>query len=280
MKLFAFLTVSASASVTYTAYKESGFTRAQALADCEARGERLANVYSADEQAALNAEITNAGGEDRAFWLGMWEDGPNPVKTEIKDSDGNPLGYYDGWRADQPSNKLNHPNDKHTTNENEDCVRQFGLEGWNDAICSRTWSGAKRDNVAMGHICEARTVQHPIQHTNDFEDTLVEWIETFLAPTFPNMVARWEENKINPFATHIRNIMARNCAKNHGDPTYTGISSVDANGDALGQLQTIITDVTAFFDTFIPDCLPRNYNKKTEKLTRWQAALTDKYNSI
>ena len=122
----------------------------------------------------------------------------------FKDSDGNPLGYYDGWRADQPSNRLNHPNDKHTTNENEDCVRQFGLEGWNDAICSRTWSGAKRDNVAMGHICENRTVQHPIQHTNDFEDTLVEWIETFLAPSFPNMVARWEDNKITPFAEHIR----------------------------------------------------------------------------
>ena len=99
---------------------------------------------------------------------------------------------------------MNHPNDKHTTNENEDCVRQFGLEGWNDAICSRTWSGAKRDNVAMGHICENRTVQHPIQHTNDFEDTLVEWIETFLAPSFPNMVARWEDNKITPFAEHIR----------------------------------------------------------------------------
>ena len=56
----------------------------------------------------------------------------------------------------------------------------------------------------MGHICENRTVQHPIQHTNDFEDTLVEWIETFLAPEFPNMVARWENSKITPFAAHIR----------------------------------------------------------------------------
>ena len=51
---------------------------------------------------------------------------------------------------------MNHPNDKHTTNENEDCVRQFGLEGWNDAICSRTWSGAQKDGIAMGHICEDR----------------------------------------------------------------------------------------------------------------------------
>ena len=48
------------------------------------RGERLANIYSADEQAAINAVIINAGGTDRAFWLGMIEDGPCPEKTGIK----------------------------------------------------------------------------------------------------------------------------------------------------------------------------------------------------
>ena len=71
-------------SVSYTAFKESGFNRAQALADCESRGQRLANVYSADEQAAINAVIINAGGTDRAFWLGMIEDGPCPDKNGIK----------------------------------------------------------------------------------------------------------------------------------------------------------------------------------------------------
>ena len=71
-------------SVSYTALKESGFNRAQALADCESRGQRLANVYSADEQAAINAVIINAGGTDRAFWLGMMEDGPTPEKNGIK----------------------------------------------------------------------------------------------------------------------------------------------------------------------------------------------------
>ena len=65
--------------------------------------------------------------------------GNDTEKNTIKDIDGNDLRFYDGWREDQPSNKLNHPNDKHTTGEYEDCVRQFGLEGWNDAICSRTW---------------------------------------------------------------------------------------------------------------------------------------------
>ena len=66
----------------------------------------------------------------------------------------------------------------------------------------------------MGHICENRTVQHPIQHTNDFEDTLIEWIETFLAPEFPNMVARWETRKIAPFAGHIRVSFFSNSRKN------------------------------------------------------------------
>jgi len=90
---------------------------------------------------------------------------------------------------------LNHPNDKHTTNENEDCVRQFGLEGWNDAICSRTWSGAQKDGVPMGHICETRI--------QEWSFILVEWIEIFLAPPFPNLVARWNA-KIDPFADEIR----------------------------------------------------------------------------
>ena len=97
-----------------------------------------------------------------------------------QDSAGNPLGFYDGWRADQPSNT---------------CVRQFGLEGWNDAICSRTWSGAQKDGVAMGHICETRI--------QEWSFILVEWIETFLAPPFPNLVARWNA-KIDPFADEIR----------------------------------------------------------------------------
>ena len=74
--------------------------------------------------------------------------------------------------------------------------------------------------------------------------------------------------------------MARTCAHNNGDPTYSGISSVDPNGDPISQLQTIFTDMLDFFNTFIPDCLPRNYNKKEEKLNRWEAALRAKYNSI
>ena len=74
--------------------------------------------------------------------------------------------------------------------------------------------------------------------------------------------------------------MAEDCAKTNGNPIYTGISSVDANGDAISQLQTIVSDINAFFDSFVPDCLPKTYHKKTEKISRWKALFTAKYNSI
>ena len=189
--------------MTLHVFKETGFNRQQAWDDCDDKGYRLANIYNQEEQDALNAAITAAGGTERAFWLGMYEDGPTADKNGATDSDGNPL-RFDGFRTDQPSNRLSHPNDKHTTGEYEDCVRQFGLEGWNDAICSRTWSGAKKNNVLMGHVCEERTIKHPTQHTNEFEDTFVEWIETFLAPHFGQMVQRWKDDKISPFADRIR----------------------------------------------------------------------------
>ena len=64
--------------------KESGFTRDQAQADCESRGQTLANIYSQSEQDALNSAITLAGGLDRAFWLGMYEDGDTPNGDEAK----------------------------------------------------------------------------------------------------------------------------------------------------------------------------------------------------
>ena len=39
----------------------------------------------------MNAAIVAAGGSERAFWLGMFEDGDVPDKNGAKDSDGNPL---------------------------------------------------------------------------------------------------------------------------------------------------------------------------------------------
>ena len=139
---------------------ESGYTRDLAQQDCENKGKRLANIYNQAEQDLLNSAITAAGGLERAFWLGMYEDGATADGNAAKDSDQLPLGF-NGFRPDQPSNQLNHPNDKHTSGLYEDCVRQFGVEGWNDAICTRTWSGARKDNVLMGHVCETRSAPDP-----------------------------------------------------------------------------------------------------------------------
>ena len=54
------------------------------MADCQSRGQRLANIYNENEQAELNALIIDIGGTDRAFWLGMIEDGETPDKFGIK----------------------------------------------------------------------------------------------------------------------------------------------------------------------------------------------------
>ena len=77
-------TLVVSETLSFTAFKESGLDRDRALADCQSRGQRLANVYNEDEQAAINALITSIGGTDRAFWLGMIEDGNIPDKNGIK----------------------------------------------------------------------------------------------------------------------------------------------------------------------------------------------------
>lgn len=73
-----------SDTLSFTAWKESGLTRDQALADCQSRGQRLANIYNESEQAGINALIIDIDGTNRAFWLGMIEDGDTPDKNGIK----------------------------------------------------------------------------------------------------------------------------------------------------------------------------------------------------
>lgn len=159
MKLFAAIAATVSfasaSSLEFEVIKESGLTREEAQKDCQSKGKRLATIYSQAEQDLLNEAITAADGLERAFWLGMFEDGELADGDAAYDADGELVGF-NGFRSDQPSNRLNHPNDKHTTGLYEDCVRQFGVEGWNDAICTRTWSGAKKHNILMGHVCENR----------------------------------------------------------------------------------------------------------------------------
>ena len=61
----------------------------------------------------------------------------------------------------------------------------------------------------MGHICEERTIKHATQHTNDFEDSLVQWVEIFIGQEYPKAVTRWE-NRIQLFSDKIR---VRSCNK-------------------------------------------------------------------
>jgi len=258
--------------VQFDVIKESGFTRAQAQADCESRGQTLANIYSQSEQDALNSAITLAGGLDRAFWLGMYEDGDTPNGEEAKDSDGNRLGF-NGFRPDQPSNRLNHPNDKHTTGLNEDCVRQFGLEGWNDAICTRTWSGAKKHNVLMGHVCETRANPHPTQTANAFKNAYKAWVANFLP--LQRIIDHWGEKKFDRFTTRIATRLTnRKCSRENF--SFGGISEVDPAGDSLSQLQTITNEMKNFFEGFLRDCKPIVKTNLEAKLDRWETKLEAK----
>jgi len=263
-------------AVQFEVNKESGFTRAQAQADCESRGKTLANIYSQSEQDALNSAITIAGGLERAFWLGMYEDGETPNGDNAKDSDGNQLGF-NGFRADQPSNRLNHPNDKHTTGLNEDCVRQFGLEGWNDAICTRTWSGAKKHNIKMGHVCETRDNPHPTQTANAFRNAYLAWVTNFLP--LQRIIDHWGEKKIDRFNTRIiTRLEKRKCAAE--DFSFSGISEVNPAGDGLSQLQTITGEMKNFFEALLGSCKPELKNNLEAKLDRWEAKLEEKFGKM
>ena len=68
---------------------------------------------------------------------------------------------------------------------------------------SQTLKGAKKHNILMGHVCEERSVKHPTQHTNDFEDSLLQWVEVFIGQEYPKSVARWQL-KIQSFSEKIR----------------------------------------------------------------------------
>ena len=154
------------------------------------------------------------------------------------------MGYYEGWRSDQPSNKLNHPNDKHTTDENEDCVRQFGLEGWNDAICSRTWSGAQKDGVAMGHICESRI--NPEEKLD--EVTTLDPRTTTAEPTTISFTSQvWTTTPTTTTTTEVDpSLELSTDFTTDFAPTLT--SNADAPDDASDDVTTVANDVTTVAD--------------------------------
>ena len=74
----------------------------------------------------------------------------------------------------------------------------------------------------MGHICEERTMKHATQHTNDFEDSLVQWVEVFIGQEYPKAVTRWE-NRIQLFSDKIR---VRSCNKKNLPRNFHGYKRV------------------------------------------------------
>lgn len=74
-----------------------------------------------------------------SYWVGYKEANGEPV-TIFKKSV--PWGLQ--WGATEPNDNQGR----------EDCVRMDKFGEFNDAICKKTWTGAERDNLAMGMICE------------------------------------------------------------------------------------------------------------------------------
>jgi len=83
----------------------------------------------------------------------------------------------------------------------------------------------------------------------------------------------------NSFKT---NILTKPCAVEAGAPNYSGIATIDANGDASSQLTVIVDDMVSFFNEFLVNCnTPRKSDGKTtlevkvDKIEDWELRLAD-----
>jgi len=87
---------------------------------------------------------------DHAYWIGYREN-DGVTTTQYGQRVRTTAGYGATVSIDLPWAE-NEPNDNLG---NEQCVRYNAQEGTvNDAICGRTWTGAKKDGIGMGIICE------------------------------------------------------------------------------------------------------------------------------
>jgi len=72
--------------------------------------------------------------------------------------------------------------------------------------------------------------------------------------------------------------MNRKCANQ--PTTFTGVSSIDPNGDGIVQLANIIQDMKDFFQDAISGCKPSLSQNVGEKLDRWEVLLDAKFNHL
>ena len=101
---------------------------------------------------------------DHSYWIGYRENmvtdkASGHTWSKVTTTYGQPVGSTAGYQA-TTSIRLpwadGEPNDAMGNSPNsEKCVRYNAVEGTvNDAICGRTWTGAQKDGVGMGIICE------------------------------------------------------------------------------------------------------------------------------
>ena len=76
--------------------------------------------------------------------------------------------------------------------------------------------------------------------------------------------------------------MTKPCAVEAGAPNYSGIATIDPNGDANSQLTVIVDDMESFFNEFLVGCTkPRGLDGKTtlqvkvDKINTWEGKLAD-----
>jgi len=98
-------------------------------------------IFESEEEMQYVKRLINCLPE--AFWIGYRES-----KGVAKDIFGNPSQIQIPWWT----NKINGEKDE-PDSEDEECVRMRHGK-MNDAQCIRTWSGAMRDGIGMGYVCE------------------------------------------------------------------------------------------------------------------------------
>jgi len=116
-------------------------------------------------------------------------------------------------------------------------------------------------------------------HTGEFEEAFHTWAGSFLKP---GAAGRWQ-SRISEFASTLRtNILTKPCAVEAGAPNYSGIATVDPNGDASSQLTLIVDDMESFFNEFLSGCTKQRVSDgkttlevKVDKINTWEGKLTD-----
>lgn len=109
---------------------------------CQAKGNQWdLVVFESEEELEYVKKLINCLPE--AFWVGYREN--NGVSIDVLDK---PASIPMPWEVNKANGDPDEPNSK-----DEECVRMRRGK-MNDAVCTRTWSGAMRDNVGMGYVCE------------------------------------------------------------------------------------------------------------------------------